>query len=169
MKTAMFVLLSFSAALCAQDPQPKKAKEPDPQSAGVVKKLGSVTWDLQTHKLVWVVQTGSIVNGQFSAANEQKYEISPQEATMATTGETREVDGDEAASLKQLLDVLSLYCAESSVWWDSGLGTPVDSQQGPTKKVAPPSEGKPVRVGEPKERPAPRPIPANELVAKVRL
>jgi len=169
MKNAL-ILLCFTAAMFAAD-QPA-AKEPVTQpGADTVKKLGSVTWDLDSHKLVWVVQTGTIVNGQFSPTSEQRYEISPEEATMAATGEKRGFDDDEAASLQQLLDVLSLYCAQSVVWWDSGLGTPVGPQttpQSPDKKTPPPSGQKPVKVGEPKDQPAPKPLP-NTIVAMVRL
>ena len=123
MKTALLALLFFGAAAFATDPQ--TAGNPS-ANAQQVKRLGSVTWDLDAHKLVWVVQKGTMVDDEFVPASEERYEISPDEATMATAGETRGFSGQEAVSLHKLLDTLSLYCAESVVWWDQGQGTPVD-------------------------------------------
>src|SRR5205809_269767 len=119
MKTALVLLLSFAAASFAADPKTSPVKEPEiGAKPETVKRLGAVTWDLDAHKLVWVVQKGAMVNGQFVPASEQKYEISPDQARMAVSEEERGFDGDEAVSLHRLLDVLSLYCAESVVWWD---------------------------------------------------
>ncbi|HLK69729.1 MAG TPA: hypothetical protein VKU19_40145 [Bryobacteraceae bacterium] len=172
MKNVACVLLACSAALFAADPQSKPVKDPAPDSnQGVVKKLGSVTWDLESHKLVWVVQSGTMVNGRFAALSEQKYEISPEEATMGVTGEKRGLNDIEAASLQRLLDVLSVYCAQSSVWWDAGLGDPIDEKPTgapPQKQVTPPDAQKPVKVGEPSGRPARVPLQDNEIVARVR-
>src|SRR5207248_2392489 len=115
----------------AADPKPNPVKDPEirPRSEEV-KRLGTVTWDLDAHKLVWVVQKGAMVNGEFVPSSEQKYEISPDRALMAVEEEERGFDGDEAVSLHHLLDVLSLYCAESVVWWDEGQGTPAAKQPG---------------------------------------
>ena len=132
---------SFAAASFAQDPKANPVKEPDIRSStGEVKRLGSVTWDLEAHKLVWVVQKGAMVNGEFVPASEQKYEISPDKARMMVAEEERGFDGDEAVSLHHLLDVLSLYCAESVVWWDEGQGTPASKQ--PTNRQEKPKTDK---------------------------
>ena len=177
MKTRLMLLLSFTAALFAADPQPVKdqaaprpSQEVTPPSQEV-KKMGSVTWDLENHKLVWVVQKGTIVNGEFKPSSEQHFEISPDEAVMAASGEMRGFDDNEAASLQHLLDVLSIYCAESVVWWDQGEGTPVDPNAAPPKdpKAVPPAkqpDQKPVRVGSSQDETAPqRRVPVGELVA----
>ena len=71
---------------------------------------------------MWIVQKGSIVDGKFVPASEQKYEISPDNAVMAVAEEQRGFDNDEADALHRLLDLLSVYCAESVVWWDQGHG-----------------------------------------------
>jgi hypothetical protein len=77
---------------------------------------------------------------------------------MQFEAERRGFTEQEAASLHKLLDTLSLYCAESVVWWDQGQGrklregetgkppskeqTPnrqrVDEREAPRKPVAPP-------------------------------
>lgn len=142
MKTAIGWLLCTAALLPAQGNAP-----------GAVKRLDSVTWDLKTHKLVWVVQTGAEKGGSFVPAASAKYEISPSEAVMASGEEKRGFTQEEAVSLNDLLNVLSLYCAESTVWWDQGQGKPVDQKT--TAPGAP--AGKAVRV----IWQGARPLPAN--------
>ena len=163
MKTAFVLLLSFAAASFAADPKP--AKEPEMQvpsgKTGEVKRLGSVTWDLSEHKLVWTVQKGSMMNGEFVRTSEEKYAISPDQARMMVADEVRGFDGQEALSLHKLLDVLSLYCAESVVWWDQGQGTPGGAPAG--------GKGKPVKVRQPEDSKKPKyTVPEGQIVARVR-
>jgi hypothetical protein len=108
------------------------------------KRLESVTWDLKSHKLVWVVQTGEPgSNGNFVAKTTERYEISPDDAVMAVKAEKRGFTEQEAASLHKLLDTLSLYCVESVVWWDRGEGDPIDGNgQRVKKKEAPADPGR---------------------------
>ncbi len=116
MRTALALCL-FLAAIChAEDKQPTEQK-----------RLESVTWDLNLHKLVWVVQHGNERNGHFVATGSDRYEISPDEATMKFANEERGFTAQEAASLHKLLDTLSLYCVESVIWWDRGEGEKIDS------------------------------------------
>lgn len=173
MKTAFVLMLSFAAASFAADP--KTAKEPEMRmetgKTGEVKRLGSVTWDLSGHKLVWTVQKGSMVNGEFVPTSEEKYAISPDQARMMVDGETRGFDGQEALSLHKLLDVLSLYCAESVVWRDQGRGTPGGRlpSTGPEK---PRIDGKdePVKVGQPEDTGKPKyKVPAGQIIARARV
>jgi len=115
MKTVIALLLSCAAFCCAQEPQANQEPQAQP-----VKRLQSVTWDLTTHKLVWIVEKGTVVDGEFVAASKVKYEVSPDESFMALAGEKRSFGEEEGDALHHLLDVLSLYCVESTVWWDHG-------------------------------------------------
>lgn len=161
MKTVLVLLFSFAAASSAADPKPVKAPDAGSARPQEVKRLGSVTWDLEAHKLVWVVQKGAMVEGKFVPASEQRYEIAPDDAVMAVAEEARGFDGDEAVSLHRLLDVLSLYCAESVVWWDEGQGTPVTKPKPDVKKGE-----KPVKVGQPDPPRKPKyKVPADHVVA----
>jgi len=144
MKTALVLLISLTACGWAQSQQAEKTK-----------RLQSVTWDLNTHKLVWVVETGSKVDGQFVPESTARYEVSPDDAVMSFADEQRGFDQDEAAQLHHLLDVLSIYCAESVVWWDQGQGVPLPAGNPPAKTAAPGKtippktavpDGKPVKV-----------------------
>src|SRR5690348_14163247 len=122
MKIAAFVLLACAAAFAGDTPE--------------IKKLGAVTWHPDTHKLTWVVETGTIVNGEFVAKSELQYEVSPHEAFMALGEEQRGIDDNEAVAVHKLLDTLAFYCAESVAWWVRGKGVPIDPSNKPTPKKA---------------------------------
>ncbi len=157
MKTALAILLTLGVTAFGQDLKKDKTPAPQEQKQPEKRKLQSVTWDLNTHKLVWVVQKGADVNGKFVASGSDRYEITPDEAVMAYSDEKRGFTQEEAESLHHLLDVLSMYCAESTVWWDQGQGTPLDKHgepTGPAKK--PETNSKPTRVKD--QPPAPRTV-----------
>jgi len=126
MKTLLVLSLSLAAVCCAED---KKSEQK--------KRLTAVTWDLKSHKLVWEVQTGKEQDGEFVASASDRYEISPDQAIMAVSDEKRGFTREEAAALHKLLDTLSLYCAESVVWWDQGQGIKLDKDGKPTDHSKP--------------------------------
>jgi hypothetical protein len=126
MKTALALgfslcTLAFSS-LALADGNGSKGEEATP-----AKRVASVTWNAQSGKLEWVVQSGFIRNEDFVPSGEEThYEISPEEAIMAFQGQQRGFTDQEAAWLQGFLQVLTLYCAESTVWWDQGEGVPLD-------------------------------------------
>ena len=146
-KTARHLLgcltLCASLAFCADPQQAPETPRPAPK---VVKKLRSFTYDMKSHKLLWVVQTGSVVDGKFVSSSEQEYEVAPDEAVMTVSAERRGFSNAEAASLQNLLDVLTMYCAESVVWWDQGEGRPLDGKTPPKRTSPTTPERKPVKV-----------------------
>lgn len=160
MKTALIVLVSCASFSFAQDMkiappaqtappkaesqnQPNKADSQDQPAEGAqLKRLATVTWDLNSHKLVWTVEKGEQVNGQFVPKSTDRYEVSPSEAYMSANAEKRGIETEEANSLHELLNVLSLYCVESTVWWENGGGASADRTADPPKSD-PPSEAKP--------------------------
>ncbi len=149
MKNAAVLLLSLAAFAVAQDKAPE-----------TVKRLDSVTWDLNTHKLVWVVQTGTHVDGEFVPSASSRYEVSPDEASMMFADEKRGLTEEEASSLHNLLDILSLYCAESTVWWDKSKTDSegrVPMEQKTTTTAKP--DGKPVKVDQPQQPKVEQPQP----------
>lgn len=138
MRLAVVLMMSCAAVSCAEER--KETVKPGPTSKvelakGDKKRLESVTWDLKSHKLIWTVQTGhTATNGEFVAKLTEKYEISPDKATMAVKDQKRGFTEQEAASLHKLLDTLSLYCVESVVWWERGEGDPLDADGKPLNK-----------------------------------
>ena len=128
MKILAALLICFAGISSAQD---FKAEEQENQKDK--KRLESVTWDLKSHKLMWVVQRGKVENGKFTTVSKDTYEITPDDAVMAFSDERRGFTKEEAKSLHQLLDTLSLYCAESVVWWDQGQGIKLGPDSGKPK------------------------------------
>jgi len=167
MRTALVLIFSFAGLAVASELKPPE-----------VKRLVSVTWDMETHKLLWTVQKGFMVGNEFVPSSEMKYEISPDEATMLVAEESRGFDQQEAVSLHRLLDTLSLYCAERVVWWDRGEGVPADQgthtakpTRPPVKKAEPSKNGSdPVKVRERERKPPKREyhVPDNQMVAMSR-
>ena len=142
MKTALVLFVSFAAMAAAQDADRLAPDSPQIE----LRRVKSVTWDLQDHKLVWTVQKGVPQNGEFVPSSEEQYEISPSDGMMAVQGEQRGFTSQEAAWLQHLLDVLTLYCAESVVWWQGGQGVPQDPNAPATKPSSPDPETKPTPI-----------------------
>ena len=73
---------------------------------------------------------------------------------MGVGEEHRGIEGEEAVSLRRLLDTLALYCVQSVSWWKRGEGVPIPPgakrprtkhpTEAPSNEPAP--ESKPVRV-----------------------
>ncbi len=153
--SALVIVSCFALALAADSKKPTPQREGSAdrmvQPKEPLRKLASLTWDLDTHKLVWVVQKGDRQNGKFVSSSEERYEISPDQAMMELSGEKRLFDDQEAVQLRRLLDTLSVYCAESVAWWEQGEGTPVQENEPRenNKKPAEPSkppQTKPTKV-----------------------
>jgi len=156
MKTALIATLSLAALAFTGLAQTAATKaEPKPDE---IRRLNAVTWDLKTHTLSWSVEKGTETNGEFSATSTQRYEIKPDAATMAVAEENRRLDHDEAALLHRLLDTITLYCAQSVVWWDHGEGERVMND----REGRPPDATKP--DGRP-QKPAVKPGSAKPLKA----
>jgi hypothetical protein len=152
MKIALAFLLAFAGMAAAQEEDSVPAK-----------RVESVTWDLQAHKLVWVVKNGVQRNGEFVPSSEERYEITPERGMMAFDGHERGFTDQEALWLQHLLDVLTIYCAESVIWWAQGDDTPAVNPDAPATKPEPPAS-KPRKVAESRRVPG-----AVVLVARNRI
>jgi len=123
------------------------------------KRISSVTWNADTGKLAWVVQSGIERNGDFiPQPGEERYEITPEQAIMAFQGQQRGFTGQEAAWLQSLLRVLTVYCAESTVWWDQAKGAPPDHGKPaaePPAEQSPNPDTAPHKVTNPPQRKVP--------------
>jgi hypothetical protein len=129
MKTAIVFLFSL-AILAHADEKPTVQ----------IKRVASVNWDLQTGKLVWVVQTGAEGKEGFVPSSEEHYEISPKEAVMKFQGQERGFTSQEATWLGNLLQILTGYCIASTIWWYRGESVP-SGESNPT--TTPPPESTP--------------------------
>jgi hypothetical protein len=154
MKTARMTILSLVAFAFAGHAQTNGMEKAEPK-ADDVRRLESVTWDLKTHTLKWTVQKGTEVKGEFQTASTEHYEISPDSAMMKVADEKRALDQDEAALLHRLLDTISIYCAESVVWWDHGEGARITDDADRTSED--PAAAKPAAPPKRDAKPAAKP------------
>lgn len=146
MKTAVALYLCLATLAMAEN---------DPTIQ--VKRVASVTWDAQTGKLSWVVQTSADGSTDFSTSSEEHYEISPKDAVMSSQSETRGFTKEESTWLENLLHILTGYCVASTIWWNHGeILNPPDSQQPGAPQTEPPHskptsspEDHPTRVAAP--------------------
>ena len=126
----------------------------DDSPAVQIKRLSSLTWDPQTGKLSWVVQTGTMGTAGFAPSSEEQYEIAPKEAIMTSAGQQRGFTNQQAVLLENLLHALSRYCVASTIWWYRGENSP------------PPTDDKPI-TSPPSAPEAPKPGgPANSAPQK---
>ena len=144
-------MISMAGFAFGADPKPQTNSNNEPQP-DEVRRLESVTWDLKTHTLSWVVQKGTEKNGEFVSSGSQRYEVTPDTAKMSVAAEQRGLEQEEAALLHRLLDTLSIYCAQSVVWWDHAESGPELSNPEGTPSLKP---ERPTKGDEPRERPTP--------------
>ena len=123
MKTAM-AFFFFATLIWAED-----------NPANQFKHVASVRWDLETGKLEWVVQNGSMGDKGFVPSSEESYEISLKDSIMTFQGQKRGFTTKDATRLEDLLRILTGYCVARTIWWLTGEDpTPTDE-----KPTAPPS------------------------------
>lgn len=114
--------LNFAAVLAAEDGRPAR-------------RLETVTWNPGEHKLTWVVVDGSVADkGKFQGSKKTTYSIRMDEAMMSLEGEDRRFSKSEAVSVHRLMDMVSKYAAESTVWWEAGEGEPVQKGGSPVDR-----------------------------------
>jgi hypothetical protein len=114
-------------------------EDKDSQRANL-RRLESVTWDSVKHELKWEVSSGEKKGDGYQPHSSDRYAINMDEATMTVNGQSRRFSGDEAENVRTLMDFVSKYAVESTVWWENGQGEPVDGDNLPTK----PEKDKPV-------------------------
>ncbi len=96
------------------------------------RRLESVTWNPVTHELAWVVSKGMQQNGSgYAPKSQDKYLINLDNATMTYNGEVRRFSEEEAANVRMLMDLISKYTVDSTIWWQQGHGIKLDKDGKP--------------------------------------
>ncbi|MEB2361577.1 MAG: hypothetical protein OZ929_09570 [Bryobacterales bacterium] len=119
--TCMTVIFALGCAARAQDEKKTEAR-----------RLESVTWNSMEHKLTWVIATGEKRGKQpFKSISHQTYTIQMDKAVMTFEGQQRKFSPQEAVTVHRILDLISKYAVDSTVWWDAGQGIPLDKDGEP--------------------------------------
>jgi hypothetical protein len=132
-------LLAMPALSCAQDRATARTssmadgrnvaqhQDPDQDNSGSeTRRLESVSWNAVSHELTWVISKGEKAGASFRALSKDNYLIKLDDATMTYNGETRGFSKQEAANVHVLMDLVSKYAADSTIWWDQGQGDKLD-------------------------------------------
>jgi hypothetical protein len=140
-------LLTLSAASYGQS-APGEAKEQRSEEPKH-RRLEAVTWNPVTEELTWVVSSGDRKSGGgYVPATKENYTIHMDAALMKFRGEDRRFSEDEAARVHILMDMISSYAVESTIWWEHGgiPGPDRETRPAPRRKRNENSEdfGKPV-------------------------
>jgi hypothetical protein len=119
-----------------------------PGTTQQLRRIEAVTWNPVTDELTWVVSAGVGSSGSYKAESSMTYLIHLGSATMVFNGQRRRFGADEADNVRILIDVLGRYAAESTIWWEAGMGQKVDdANPGPgqegEKETKPQSKPKP--------------------------
>lgn len=131
-------------------PHSKGKSEP-----GEKRRLETITWNPTTCELTWVVSEGNSSSGAYLPLAQATYRIHVDAAVMEFNGEGRRFSRDEAQNVHILMDLLSQYAIESTIWWELDQGEKLDEQKSPSppgeKNNTPPDpanlRGRLVRVG----------------------
>jgi hypothetical protein len=144
---SLAALLALPAVSCAKDQsasgrritvrartasdQTRAQDEQQPGGTGqpatqMPRRLESVNWNPVKHELTWVVSRGQLAGSDYKPLTTDNYLINMEDATMTYNGETRRFSRQEADNVQVLMDLLSKYAVDSTVWWDQGQGQPVD-------------------------------------------
>jgi hypothetical protein len=145
-------LLTLSAASYGQS-APGEAKQ-QRSEAPKHRRLETVTWNPVTEELTWVVSSGDGKSGGgYVPATMENYTIHMDAALMKFRGEDRRFSEDEAARVHILMDVISSYAVESTIWWEHGGVTDSDKEARPApgrkRKEGREDFGKPISYPEP--------------------
>ncbi len=147
---SLATVLVLPALSCAQNrsaqPQDRQATlrmarqkhaAPPKQEDDAAWRLETVSWDPVKHELTWVITKGDKKGAAYKPQASEKYLINMDDATMTFNNEKRGFSKEEAANVHVLMDVISKYAVDSTVWWDDGQGEPLD-KNGKPKQTNPP-------------------------------
>jgi hypothetical protein len=172
MKNFLIALIVFSGVGYAQDsngsPRPPAVKPAEPQpprATGLVRRLETVSWNPVSAELTWVVSVGDITGGVFQPTAKENYTIHIDSAIMKFNGEGRHFDPDEARRVRMLMDMISTYAVESTVWWDHGEGSKMDGEVIPLPDGKDGNNSKKEKEEKPKPAPKPSPVVLHGPVA----
>ncbi len=137
---SLAAVLALPAIGCAQDRADPPgsgetravADKSDQAQRGTARRLENFTWNPVKHELAWVVSTGDETNGGgYKPKTQDNYVINLDAATMTYNGESRRFSREEAANVQMIMDLISKYTVDSTIWWQQGHGIKLDKDGNP--------------------------------------
>jgi hypothetical protein len=116
------VLLFAVPLLAQQSGQPNERKEQE--SNAVRRRLESLNWNPIAGKLTWAVSQGSRnAQGEYVPDHDPiVYEIDLPQAVMSHDGTERRFSQEEAVNVLTVMELISKYAQDSTMWWEAGKG-----------------------------------------------
>jgi hypothetical protein len=142
-------------------------KVPEKQTTTFLRRLDAVTWNPVRAELTWMVSVWDLRDGERTLVTKERYTMHPDVAVMESSGEYRRYDADEAKRLRTLMDMISTYAVNSTVWWDYGPDAKMDGQVVPLPDQdagKDRGDGKTEKDAPQKDQPAPKAAPSRMLV-----
>jgi hypothetical protein len=140
-KTFLLAMLVFTSLGKAQgnggnkeQPTPEAAPSPQKPAKVLFRRLESVSWNPVTAELTWMLSVWDPTISTEQPAGHEQYVIHLDKAQMQFQQETRSFDTDEAKHVRSIMDLISRYALESTVWWGRGGGTPDDHNPAPQER-----------------------------------
>lgn len=133
MKSFVVTLVAMAGIACAQDSGSSQQKPAEPgakesaKGPPVVCRLESVTWNPVRSEMTWLVSIWDQADSERPLSLE-RYAIHLDAAVMEFNGESRAFDPVEAKHVRVLMDMISTYSVQSTVWWDHGGASEPDGQ-----------------------------------------
>jgi hypothetical protein len=141
MKMFLAPLVVFASIACAQEgsgTSQQKAPEPGAKESekrpAVVCRLESVTWNPVRAEMTWLVSIWDVKSNSDRPTALERYSIHPDAGVMEFNGEARAFDTTEAKHVRLLMDMISTYSVQSTVWWEHGSGSEPEGQVIPLPK-----------------------------------
>jgi len=132
-------LIGVAAVGCAQErgagsglkSETHNERHETPDGGAVLRRLEAVTWNPVTDELTWVVSAGSKSTGAYRPGATDTYVIHLESATMRFKDKDRRFSEDEAEKVHLLMDIISRYAVESTIWWEAGQSEKLDDKGDP--------------------------------------
>jgi hypothetical protein len=116
MRTLLLTFVIFTGVIHAED----KTREDQPSTTGLIRRLESVSWDPIHQQLSWVMSVWDPQSSTSKPAKQELYSADLVGAEMKFEGEHRSFDETEAHNVRTLMQLISLYAAQSTVRWRNG-------------------------------------------------
>lgn len=141
MKTLLLGMLLFASLGKAQvtggsaeQPPPEPGPSPEKPVKVVFRRLESVSWNPVRAELTWLLSVWDPTVSTERPAGQERYVIHLDKAVMEFQEQARGFDTDEAKRVRSLMDVISRYALESTVWWGRGGGSTLEDHGTPSPK-----------------------------------
>jgi hypothetical protein len=107
-------------------PGTEPATPPEKPAKVLFRRLESVSWNPLNAELTWMLSIWDPSVSTDQPTGHERYVIHLDKAEMQFQDESRNFDTDEAKHVRSIMDLISRYALESTVWWGRGGGTPGD-------------------------------------------